>query len=572
MLKLRDYQQKLVHDLKSRLQKTTDPLLVTLSVGGGKSLCIADVLLWIESFGYRALCLTLNSTLIEQNANTYKSQGGHCGVYCTLMNSHETEQLVIFGSPQSVCNGIRDEKKISKVRFNLIVIDEAHNVHPHDRDTMYQRIIHHYGLLAQSEQYSYRIIGLTGTPYRGKGESIVGDDQFFKEEVCNIPASFLIERGWLVPPVFGLTESPSFDFSKLKVKSTGKFSGAELSAIVDTNERLTGQIMQELQKIMQSHNGAFIFAATIKHCYECAKSLPDGQWAVITGKTKHEDRKKQLEMARTGAIKYLISFGCLNVGVDVPFFDVCVILTATESLVKYTQSIGRVLRLHRDKTRAIILDYAGNLTRHGDIDDPIINDALKPREDNEKEYIIPCIECGTFNTITARRCIGIDKHNHLIRCSNYFEWKDCPKCGLQNDRTSRICRGCEYELIDPNKKLSRDAISNKRELFDVHTAKFWAIDNPYGVQFNAMFETTIGLRIYESYTLRDDKMRNIFYGCFVKKHVDNAHDYYPVLKSLTHLKRMIQTNSIKIPYQIECVFKGKYRITKRFFNETNIID
>ena len=64
------------------------------------------------------------------------------------------------------------------------------------------------------------------------------------------------------------------------------------------------------------------------------------------------------------------------VGVDVPYFDVCAWLRPTESLILFIQGIGRVLRLHPSKQNALILDYAGNVERHGHIDDAIINAAL----------------------------------------------------------------------------------------------------------------------------------------------------------------------------------------------------
>jgi DNA repair protein RadD len=344
----------------------------------------------------------------------------------------------------------------------------------------------------------------------------------------------------------------------------GKFSGSELQAIIDVNDRLTGQIMRELIEVMKNHRGAFIFAATRKHCEECAKSLPDGEWAIITGETKHEDRKRFIESAKMGKLKYLISVNCLNVGVDIPLFDCCAWLRPTESLVLYTQGIGRVLRLHPGKQSALVLDYAGNLARHGDIDDPMINEALQPTEENEKDYIIPCCACGVANTLYARRCIGIGDAG---RCTNYFEWKDCPDCGVQNDKTSRLCRACGHELIDPNAKLSlKPAVEPKVE-FDVLSAKYWINDGNTGPQFNSMYETRQGLRIYENFTIKDDRMRNIFYGIFVSKQVKNASSYYPVLQSLPHLRKMLNSGDVKTPYELECKFtNNRYQIVKRRFH------
>lgn len=559
---LRPYQLEVISKLKSRLKNTVHPLLITMSVGAGKSICIAEILLWLEKANYRALCLTLNSTLIQQNSDAYKLQGGKCGIYAASLNLKNTEDLIIFGSPQSVCNGIYKQDEISHCRFNLIIVDEAHNINPHDSKTLYQRIINHYGCLAQTHRYSYRIVGLTGTPYRGKGDSIVGESQFFKEEVCNISSSWLISQGYLTKPEFGITEAQGYDFSNIRVNSMGKFSGAELQAVIDSNERLTGTIMRELVNIMKNHKGAFIFASTRKHCEECAKSLPDGQLAIITGETSHEDRRKILEKAKNLEIRYLVSVNCLGVGVDIPIFDVAVWLRPTESLVFYTQGIGRVLRLHPNKRRAVILDYAGNLERHGDIDDPMINEALQPKPETEKEYVIPCCSCNVLNTVHSRRCIGIGDTG---RCSHYFEWKDCPKCKSKNDKTSRECRICKSELIDPNAKLSLQ--KEPKEIFKVVKAKYWVIDNGYPA-FNAMYECHNGLRIYESFHVKDERMKNLFYGIFIKNQCKDPSSYYPVLKSITHLRKMLSSGDVYTPNQLECVHKqNKYKITRRIFDE-----
>lgn len=540
---LRPYQKTVVETLKKRLKEVKHPLLINMSVGAGKSLVIASLLEWLSSKNYRALCLTLNSTLIQQNYNTYKAQGMDAGIYCAGLEAKDTVQSVIFGSPHSMCQAIRNKEEISKQKFNIIVVDEAHNINPHDPSTMYQRIINHYGHLAQQEQYSYRVVGLTGTPYRNKAESIIGEHAFFKEEICNISTSWLINQGYLVRPEFGLCHEDAYDFSQLRTNNMGKFNQKELQAAIDKKERLTGQIMRELQTI--KCNGVFIFAATRRHCEECARSLPDGEWAIITGETKHEDRKRFLEAAKIGDIRYLISVGCLNVGVDIPFFDVCAWLRPTESLVLYTQGIGRVLRLHEGKHKAIVVDFAGNLSRHGDIDDPIINEALKPTAQNEKDYIIPCYTCGTNNTIHARRCIGIvvDK-----RCDHYFQFKDCNACGIANDTTSRHCRGCGHELIDPNSKLTR--IETEQYEFEVDKAEYWIVQTPNEYECINIIYHCQGKRIYEYYKVGSTKSINIFYARFVRQHYKNPSQFYMNLRS--KLYEMIYKTEIITPHKIIC--------------------
>lgn len=557
---LRPYQQEALNTLLKRLKETTHPLLVTASVGAGKSLIISQLLLVVERANMSALCLTLNSTLIEQNAHTYNLQNGNAGIYCAGLKSKSCKELVIFGSPHSVLQGIRNEEDISRKKFNIIIVDECHNISPLDEQTMFRIICNHYGRMAQEEQYSFRIVGLTGTPYRGKGHSIVGPDQFFKEEVCNIKTGWLISQGYLVRPYFGLIDTDAYDFSQLRVNNTGNFNSKELQAVVDKNKRLTNKIMAQLQVVMQNHVGAFIFAATRKHCEECASSLPIGKWAIITGETPHEERKRILDRARSGSLRYLISVNCLNVGVDVPSFDLCAWLRPTESLVLYTQGIGRVLRLHEGKSRATVLDYAGNLDRHGDIDDPIINEALKPQPETERDYVIPCYTCSCLNTVHARRCIGTIGGK---RCDHYFEFVDCPKCQTKNDITTRHCRGCNQELIDPNKKLSITAITTFK--FSVIQAEYWISTVSNESILNASYQTSQG-KVFESYSTISQKSRNVLYANFVRHHIEKPSQYYMKLQNNHALRQMIKT--ARTPHTLICTKDeyGRYQVKSKLFN------
>jgi DNA repair protein RadD len=542
MLKhLRPYQAEALNKLRQRLKEVTHPLLVNASVGAGKSLILSELLLDMERANYRALCLTMNSTLILQNAEIYRFQGGNPGVYCASLNQKDTKQHVIFASPHSIVTNLPE------INFNLIIIDECHNLHFEDKNSMYIRILNHYGYRAQLTNYSFRIVGLTGTPYRGKGISIVGEDQFFKEEICKISTSWLIKEGYLVKPKFGLTHVDAIDFSQCRVQNTGKFKHEDIEKAIHKDERLTGKIMREVSDIVESRcvqnglGGAFIFSSTTKHCHECAKSLPDDQWAIITGKTKHEERKIILSKATSGNLRYLISVNCLNVGVDIPNFDVCAWLRPTESLILYTQGIGRVLRLHPSKSDALVLDYAGNLERHGDIDDPIINEALQPTEETEKDYVILCHTCNTFNTEHARRCIGIINEK---RCDHYFEFKDCPKCETKNDTTSRYCRCCEYELIDPNAKLKR---INNVFTTSVKTATY----NIHGQSIFIHYITEDGL-FSESYSINSERSRNILYAKFVRLHLEKPSQYYMGLKYGNVIEKMLKDESLRTPTELVC--------------------
>lgn len=559
---LRPYQKKIVDDILSRLKISDEPILIDASVGSGKSLILSSVLLVVERAGFHALCLTLNSTLIQQNSDTYKLEGGNPGLYCSSLNAKDCENFIIFATPNSVCQDIRRKGKISKKPTRLIIIDEVHNLDIHNESSMYVRILKHYSMLAQQNQYRFKVIGLSGTCYRGKSEKIYGENQFFKSKLCEVSTSWLIQQGFLTKPYFGLPQVDSFDFSQLRIKNTGKFDQKQLAQIVDENERLTGEIMREITRVVEkSRKGAFIFASTRKHCLECLKSLPEGQAAIITGETSHEDRKRILEGAKLGTIRYLVNVNVLTVGVDVPNFDVCAWLRPTESLVLYTQGIGRVLRLHPDKASCVVLDYAGNLQRHGDIDDPIINEALQPREENEQEYIIPCYTCGTNNTLHARRCIGVHDDK---RCDHYFEFKACHLCSVQNDITARHCRACDAELIDPNSKLNRN---NQTITVAIVKGEYWVTAQKGGFPIiNCRYYAASGWNYTELFFTNTDKSRNICYARFIRSHINGPSEYYMKLSDYRVMLGMIE-KGVNTPHSIIVINNpdGSYKLIKKIF-------
>lgn len=555
MKTLRPYQLEALNNLKIALKNHKEPVLVTASVGAGKSLIIAECIKWLVSHKKRVLCLTMNSSLIEQNAKTYEEQQGKSGIYCSGLKSKQTTEMVIFASPHSIVQGIRSKTKISKVSFDCVIVDEAHNIHPHDKYTMYWRIFLHYSMLCQERQCNFRIVGLTGTPYRGKNESIVGEHAFFKHEVCNINATWLIQNGYLTRPVFGDPPEQSIDFSKVRMTNMGKFNNSDLQKVINKNRRLTFEILQEVLMIMQTRVGAFIFASTTKHCQECIEALGEHQSAIITAKTPHLERKKILEDARSGKIKFLINVNCLTVGVDVPTFDTAVFLRPTESLVLYTQAVGRVLRLAKDKEEALILDYAGNVERFGDMDDAIINEANQPKEKNQHEFVIPCQSCGTKNTEHARRCIGVQDKK---RCDYYFEWKECENCEAQNDIVARVCRNCQKELIDPNNKLKTKASNLQTQIMKV-TSMQWFFRNE--TQLIVLYRNDTQI-FSETFYLSSEKAQRYTYGVFFKKHYEHASDFYLFMKHPKALQSAMSKRYPECPYEIE-ISNGK--IIKKHF-------
>ena len=58
---------------------------------------------------------------------------------------------------------------------------------------------------------------------------------------------------------------------------------------------------------------------------------------------------------------------------------------------------------------------------------------------------------------------------HFYRCTHYFKYRECHKCGIENDITARKCKKCSEILIDPNDKLS---IGEEQKIFKHNVTSF----------------------------------------------------------------------------------------------------
>lgn len=566
---LRTYQQQAVKECWDALKENDEPVLLMASVGSGKSLMLATILLTIQRAGKRALCLVNNALLVKNNCEAFTEQGGNASIYCAALDSKDTSSLIVFGTPQSVINGIKNNEYISTIKFNLIVVDEAHAINYTDHKTCFMRILRHY-----KQEYSHmRLIGATGTNFRFKGEPIVGDKCIFKKQVANITMKSLIDDGYLIKPGFEVDRNLLIDFSSVKVKQNGKFDQKQLNEVIYKSTRLTELICKQIIHIMDSQNrfGCFIFATTKKHAYEIMSHLPSHESALILGETEHDERNRILEGAKEGRIRYLVNIAIISVGVDVPPYDTVAYLRPTESLVLLVQTIGRVLRISggTNKQEALVLDFAGNIERHRDFDDPVLLDAVKQTIDKDNPLVIDCPACNQGNTEHARRCVGQINDK---RCDYFFEFKDCPnkECGVKNDITARNCRQCGCEIIDPNAKLSLDRLKSETKKVDVIEAKFGIAGTQRGFSVSCAYKCQdesgkVGT-IFESYSPISDKAMRVFYGRFVKPHCKDASKWYIHLHNKSKVEKLLASADVPLSLLVARE-DGKFKIKKKYFVE-----
>ena len=116
--------------------------------------------------------------------------------------------------------------------------------------------------------------------------------------------------------------------------------------------------------------------------------------ATVFGETPDKERVKTIADFRAGRVKYLVNVNVLTHGFDAPNIDCIAMLRPTLSPGLYYQMVGRGFRLCEGKKDCLVLDYGGNVLRHGPVD------AIRIREpgsnDNGETPAKKCPECNAL--------------------------------------------------------------------------------------------------------------------------------------------------------------------------------
>jgi superfamily II DNA or RNA helicase len=147
---------------------------------------------------------------------------------------------------------------------------------------------------------------------------------------------------------------------------------------------------------------AVVFGVDRAHSELIAQAFQEAGFraAHVDGETTKDTRKKLIASLGTGELDILSNCGLISEGVDVPAIGAAILLRPTQSLALYLQQVGRTLRPAPSKERAVILDHAGNVLRHGLPDAlrrwtlrRVLKSKTKARHDLKR-----CTACGAVNS------------------------------------------------------------------------------------------------------------------------------------------------------------------------------
>lgn len=405
---LRPYQAEAVAAVYDHLRRRDDHPCVVIPTAGGKTPVMATICRdVVQQWDGRVLILAHVRELIEQAAEKLHTMApdlwNRIGVYSAGLKSRDTGHPIIVAGIQSV---FRRAAELD--RFDLILVDEAHMLPP-DGEGMYRTFLAD----ARVVNPNVRLIGLTATPYRMSTGMICGAENLLNSVCYEVGVRELIARGFLCP-LKTKAGHRKVDTSSLHVRG-GEFVAGEVEALMD-DDSLVRSACREIADQTRDRHSVLIFAAGVEHALHIQRVLGEmGQeCGFVSGDTLPFERAGFLKRFKEGGLKYLVNVNVLTTGFDAPNIDCVALLRPTNSPGLYYQMVGRGFRLDPSKENCLVLDFGGNILRHGPVD------ALEIKD-----------RAGGSGGAPA---------------------KECPRCQAVVHAAYGLCPECGYEFPPPQRE------------------------------------------------------------------------------------------------------------------------
>ena len=437
-MKLRYYQAAAVQAALSCLQAGGVNPCLEIPTGGGKTPIIATIARVLAESGARVLILAHRKELLEQTAEKMQvwAENVPFSIVSAGLGEKDYSGRVVIAGIQSVYKNAAALNACGKINF--VLVDEAHlipNTDITEAAGMYQTLLSEL----RAENPRLLVCGLTATPFRLKSGTVVGEDKILNKIVYKIGVPELIEKGFLSKIISRLPES-EINLDSIRIEN-GEFKTADIEREYGAENIISGAV-GNIIAATKNRNSVLVFCGSVAHAEKVAEALQRGQSAevaIVTGATPSIARADCLERFKEGKIKFLVNVDVLTTGFDATNVDTVVLLRPTLSPGLYYQMVGRGFRIHPGKEDCLVLDFGGNILRHGPVDE--LNVERGGRE-KAAATVKKCKTCRSIIPAAAKTCPECG----AILINDDFA---CPSCGGMNDNRASFCMYCGFQLRAP---------------------------------------------------------------------------------------------------------------------------
>ena len=414
---LRPYQVEAVNAVYDHLRRRDDNPCVVIPTAGGKTPVMATICRdAVQQWNGRVLILAHVKELLGQAVEKLHIMAPdlwmQIGVYSAGLKSRDTDKPIIVAGIQSVY------KRAAELdAFDLILLDESHMLPP-DGEGMYRTFLAD----ATVVNPGVRLIGLTATPYRMTTGMICGSENLLNHVCYEIGVKELIAQGYLCPLKSRAGKSKA-NLDDLHVRG-GEFIASEVEAAMD-QYTLVQSACEEIVELTRDRNSVLVFTSGVQHGRHVAgniRRISGQECGFVCGETPGLEREGTLHRFKSGDLKYLANVNVLTTGFDAPNIDCVVLLRPTNSPGLFYQMTGRGFRLHPGKADCLVLDYGGNILRHGPVDDLQIK---TPGQSGGEAPAKECPECQALIHAAYAACPECghefpppEKEKHAAQASN----------------------------------------------------------------------------------------------------------------------------------------------------------
>lgn len=328
MIQLRDYQEQGCSAVYAAARAGSRRSVLCSPVGSGKTAMMAE----LARRARKPLVLSPSLALLYQlKDNLTKWLGEDVDVEqgVNRASAHSLfQKRVVVASRQSMLSRGR-YKGPAFDGTSLVIVDECHiGVTP---PLM--------AMLSHFERAGAYVVGLSATPYKGKGKPL----PYWDRPCFSYSLLQAIKDGWLVRPKGFLSQSVTIDLTMVD-EVAHEWHAGQLAAVLTAEHAV-----QEITSlILQTFAGKP--SAVYCHCVHQAKLVAEvlGRYghkvSLVYSKQQMPERMANMEAFRTGETKIICNVGILSYGWDHPYLINVYNAAPTMSLGKYEQRIGRGTR------------------------------------------------------------------------------------------------------------------------------------------------------------------------------------------------------------------------------------
>ncbi|WBL25724.1 DEAD/DEAH box helicase [Zunongwangia sp. HGR-M22] len=393
---LHDYQERIRRKVINLIYRNKKKFLIHMPTGAGKTRTAAEIIidfirlhssftllneklkiLWVAQS--EELCIQAYETLksIYNKKGTNNISFGHFYGHHNINPSILDDSAIIFTSIQKLLINYKTPiwEKIRNDNY-LVVVDEAHR-------SIASQWIKALDYFVQNN--AVNLIGLTATPGSGsKDESVknYGLSKYYDNNKITLmdeyystidkPIDYLVKRKFLAKIERNDIVSQTSISNGISDFQGGrfKFKKSTLKTLTKDPKR-NASIINIIKEHVEKNEKILVFTCGLDHnkILKTILKYNDIVSEIIDQGTKN--REAIISDFRDGNLNVLLNYGVLTTGFDAPKTNVCIIARPIDSIVMYSQMVGRILRgpyNGKGNSQNTLYTIKDNLN-HGDYDD-----------------------------------------------------------------------------------------------------------------------------------------------------------------------------------------------------------